>query len=150
MKVRLLLGAFALENYPIPDLPQRVRRLAFFPGSTIGNFHPTEAAAFSRRVHRTVTDDGVLVLGVDRRKDSATLDAAYDDTAGVTAAFNLNRLRRLNRELGADFDLRRFRHRALFDEEASRAEMHLVSLDRHVVHVAGERTRLSSGTRHHL
>lgn len=129
----------------LPDLPQRARRIAFFPGSTIGNFHPTEAAAFLRRVRRTVTDDGVLVLGVDRRKDPAALDAAYDDAAGVTAAFNLNLLRRLNRELSADFDLRRFRHRALFDEEASRVEMHLVSLDRQVVHVAGERIRFDAG-----
>ena len=129
----------------LPDLPQRARRVAFFPGSTIGNFHPTEAAAFLRRVRRAVADDGVLVLGVDRRKDSATLDAAYDDAAGVTAAFNLNLLRRLNRELSADFDLRRFHHRAFFDEEASRVEMHLVSLDRQVVHVAGERITFDAG-----
>jgi dimethylhistidine N-methyltransferase len=131
----------------LPDLPQRARRVAFFPGSTIGNFHPTEAAAFLRRVRRTVADDGVLVLGVDRRKDSAILGAAYHDAAGVTAAFNLNILRRLNRELGADFDLRRFQHRAFFDEEASRVEMHLVSLDRQVVHVAGERIALEAGER---
>lgn len=129
----------------LPDLPQRARRVAFFPGSTIGNFHPTEAAAFLRRVRRTVSDDGVLVLGVDRCKARATLDAAYDDAAGVTAAFNLNLLRRLNRELGADFDLRRFRHRAFFDEAASRVEMHLVSLDRQVVRVAGEPITFDAG-----
>jgi dimethylhistidine N-methyltransferase len=79
----------------LPDLPQRARRVAFFPGSTIGNFHPTEASAFLRRVRRTVAEDGVLVLGVDRRKDAATLNAAYGDAAGVTAEFNLNMLRRL-------------------------------------------------------
>ena len=129
----------------LPDLPPRARRVAFFPGSTIGNFHPTEAAAFLRRVRRTVSDDGALVLGVDRRKDSPTLDAAYDDVAGITAAFNLNILRRLNRELCADFDLTRFQHRAFFDEEASRVEMHLVSLDRQVVHVAGARIVLEAG-----
>ncbi|MGI8496128.1 MAG: L-histidine N(alpha)-methyltransferase, partial [Gemmatimonadaceae bacterium] len=78
----------------LPDLPQRARRVAFFPGSTIGNFHPTEAAAFLRRVRRTVADDGALVLGVDRRKKAAVLNAAYDDAAGVTAAFNLNMLHR--------------------------------------------------------
>lgn len=121
----------------LPDLPQRARRVAFFPGSTIGNFHPTEAAAFLRRVRRTVADDGVLVLGVDRRKSAATLHAAYDDAAGVTAAFNLNVLHRLNRELGADFDVTRFAHRALFNDTASRVEMHLVSLARQVVTVAG-------------
>jgi dimethylhistidine N-methyltransferase len=131
----------------LPDLPQRARRVAFFPGSTIGNFHPTEAAAFLRRVRRTVADDGVLVLGVDRRKDPATLEAAYDDAAGVTAEFNLNMLLRLNRELDADFDLRRFQHRAFFDEQASRVEMHLVSLDRQVVHVAGERIAFDAGER---
>jgi dimethylhistidine N-methyltransferase len=111
-----------------PDLPQRARRVAFFPGSTIGNFHPTEAAAFLRRVRRTVAADGALVLGIDRRKDARVLQAAYDDAAGVTAAFNLNLLTRLNRELGADFDLARFRHRAVWNDRASRVEMHLESV----------------------
>jgi dimethylhistidine N-methyltransferase len=129
----------------LPDLPQRARRVAFFPGSTIGNFHPTEAAAFLRRVRRTVADDGVLVLGVDRRKDPATLNAAYDDASGVTAAFNLNMLRRLNRELDAGFDLQRFRHRAFFNETASRVEMHLVSVEDQVVHVAGARIAFQAG-----
>ncbi|NUS34262.1 MAG: L-histidine N(alpha)-methyltransferase [Gemmatimonadaceae bacterium] len=129
----------------LPDLPQRARRIAFFPGSTIGNFHPTEAAAFLRRVRRTIADDGVLVLGVDRRKDAATLDAAYNDSAGITAVFNLNMLARLNRELGADFDLPRFQHRAFFNEVASRIEMHLVSLERQVVHLAGERFAFEAG-----
>ena len=123
----------------LPPLPPASRRLAFFPGSTIGNFHPTEAAAFLRRVRRTVGRDGALVLGVDRRKDARVLEAAYDDAAGVTAAFDLNLLRRLNRELGADFDLERFRHRARFDAEASRIEMHLVSL-------ADQRVRLGDAT----
>ena len=129
----------------LPDLPQRARRVAFFPGSTIGNFHPTEAAAFLHRVRRTVADDGALVLGVDRRKHAAVLNAAYDDAAGVTAAFNLNMLHRLNRELGADFDVARFAHRAFFNEAASRVEMHLVSLDRQVVCVAGARIGFEAG-----
>lgn len=129
----------------LPDLPQRARRIAFFPGSTIGNFHPTEAAAFLRRVRRTVADDGILVLGVDRRKDAALLDAAYDDAQGVTAAFNLNMLARLNRELGADFRLECFAHRAFFDEAASRVEMHLVSLARQTVTVAGVPIRFERG-----
>jgi L-histidine Nalpha-methyltransferase len=129
----------------LPDLPQRARRVAFFPGSTIGNFHPTEAAAFLTRVRRTVADDGALVLGVDRRKDAATLNAAYDDAAGVTAEFNLNMLRRLNRELHADFDLGRFRHHAFFNEMASRVEMHLVSAEAQVVRVAGERVAFKAG-----
>ena len=129
----------------LPDQPQRARRIAFFPGSTIGNFHPTEAAAFLRRVRRTVGPDGALVLGVDRRKDAATLDAAYDDRAGVTAEFNLNLLARLNRELGADFDLARFRHRAFFASEPSRVEMHLESIESQTVHVAGVPVRFARG-----
>ena len=129
----------------IPDLPRRARRVAFFPGSTIGNFHPAEAAAFLRRVRRTVAADGALVLGVDRRKDARVLEAAYDDREGVTAAFNLNLLARLNRELGADFDRGRFRHRALWNDAASRVEMHLESRESQVVHVAGEPIRFARG-----
>ncbi len=129
----------------IPDLPQRARRVAFFPGSTIGNFHPTEAAAFLGRVRRTVGPDGALLLGVDRRKGRAVLEAAYDDAQGLTAEFNLNMLARLNRELGADFDLARFRHRAVWNDEASRMEMHLVSVGAQRVRVAGEPVAFEDG-----
>jgi dimethylhistidine N-methyltransferase len=129
----------------LPPLPTDARRLAFFPGSTIGNFHPAEAAAFLRRIRRTVGPDGALVLGVDRRKDARALDAAYDDAAGITAAFNLNMLTRLNRELGADFDLARWQHRACFDAEASRVEMHLLSLEHQLVHVGGETVSFRHG-----
>jgi dimethylhistidine N-methyltransferase len=129
----------------IPDLPHRARRIAFFPGSTIGNFHPTEAAAFLRRMRRTLGPDGALVLGVDRRKDAVVLEAAYDDREGVTAAFNLNLLSRLNRELGADFDVDCFAHRAFFNAEASRIEMHLASLARQIVRVGGERVSFERG-----
>ena len=121
----------------LPNLPAHARRLAFFPGSTIGNFHPAEAAAFLTRIRRTVGPGGMLVLGVDRRKDTATLHAAYDDPQGITAAFNLNMLRRINRELGADFDVRKFQHLAFFNDQAGRVEMHLVSTEDQVVHVAG-------------
>ena len=129
----------------LPDLPQRARRIAFFPGSTIGNFHPTEAAAFLHRVRRTVANDGALVLGVDCRKDASVLHAAYNDAAGVTAAFNLNMLRHINRELGADFDLECFQHRAVFNAAENRVEMHLVSLARQVVTVAGARVPFERG-----
>lgn len=129
----------------LPVLPEGSRRLAFFPGSTIGNFHPMEASIFLRRVRRAVGRNGALVLGVDRRKRAGILDAAYDDAAGVTAAFNLNMLSRVNRELGADFDLDRFAHRAYFNSKASRVEMHLVSLADQIVHVAGEPIRFASG-----
>jgi L-histidine Nalpha-methyltransferase len=129
----------------IPALHPRRRRLAFFPGSTIGNFHPTEAAAFLHRIRNTLGHDGALVLGVDRVKDAAILNAAYNDAEGVTEAFNLNMLRRLNRELGADFDLTRFAHRAFFNERAARVEMHLESLVRQTVTVAGETFTFEQG-----
>jgi L-histidine N-alpha-methyltransferase len=125
--------------------PDTRRRLAFFPGSTIGNFHPTEAAAFLQRIRRSIGAAGGLVIGVDRRKDAATLEAAYDDREGETAAFNRNLLVRINRELSADFDVARFAHRAVWKEEASRIEMHLVSLDQRTVHVAGEAIRFERG-----
>ena len=129
----------------VPHLPEHDRRLAFFPGSTIGNFHPAEAAAFLRRVRRALGPGGMLLLGVDRRKDAATLDAAYDDREGVTAAFNLNVLRRINRELNADFDLTRFRHHAFFNETAGRVEMHLEATIAHEVDVGGTRIEFSRG-----
>ena len=131
------IAADYTTHIELPPLPSAARRVAFFPGSTIGNFHPTEAAAFLTRIRRTLGSRGALVLGVDRRKDAAVLDAAYDDAAGVTAAFNRNILARLNREHDATFDLARFAHRAFFDPIASRVEMHLVSLSEQTVRVAG-------------
>ena len=129
----------------VPPLPQGSRRVAFFPGSTIGNFHPMEAAIFLGRVRRAVGKSGALVLGVDRRKNATTLNAAYDDSAGVTAAFNLNILARLNRELHAHFDLRTFEHRAFFNSRASRVEMHLVSTVEQIVTVGGEPIHFDEG-----
>lgn len=129
----------------LPAATPRVRRVAFFPGSTIGNFHPSEAVAFLRRVRLTIGHDGVLVLGIDRRKGVRVLHAAYNDAEGVTAAFNLNMLTRLNRELGADFDLERFEHRAFFNDAESRVEMHLESLEDQTVCVGGVPIELDRG-----
>jgi dimethylhistidine N-methyltransferase len=132
----------------LPELPADVRssrRVAYFPGSTIGNFHPPEALAFLRGVARVCGDEGVLLLGADLRKDPAVLHAAYNDAAGVTAAFNRNVLARLNRELGATFDADLFRHYAYYNPVAGRVEMHLVSLEEHTVRVAGERVSLDRG-----
>jgi len=129
----------------VPDLPQRARRVAFFPGSTIGNFHPTEAAAFLRRVRRVIGKDGALLLGVDRRKHESVLHAAYDDREGVTAAFNLNALARLNHDFGADFDLAAFEHRAIWNASVGRIEMHLESLAEQTAHIAGERFFMAQG-----
>lgn len=129
----------------LPPMRSHARRLAFFPGSTIGNFHPAEATAFLGRVRRVVGANGALVLGVDRRKNADVLEAAYDDRRCVTAEFNRNVLRRINRELGADFDLEKFRHRAFFNDDASRIEMHLESLERQCVNVGGVRIPFNAG-----
>jgi dimethylhistidine N-methyltransferase len=110
-----------------------VRTVAFFPGSTIGNFETGDAAAFLTRVGRLCGPGGGLLVGVDLHKERATLERAYDDPEGVTAAFNLNLLRRINRECGADFDLGAFRHHAFYDEPRRRIEMRLVSTRRTVV-----------------
>jgi L-histidine N-alpha-methyltransferase len=129
----------------LPALHSTARRLAFFPGSTIGNFHPAEASAFLARVRRVVGSSGALVLGVDRHKSADVLNAAYDDCSGVTAEFNMNMLRRINGELAGNFDLTAFRHRAFFNEDASRVEMHLESLERQCVTVAGARIPFEEG-----
>ena len=144
LMVRPVCGDYT-RMLTIPDLNPRARRVAFFPGSTIGNFHPAEAAAFLARIRRTVSWDGALVLGVDRRKDPAILNAAYDDAQGVTEMFNLNILRRINREFGADFDLASFRHVAFFNDDASRIEMHLESTTDQTVHVAGHTFEFVTG-----
>lgn len=114
----------------LPIQPGRIpaRRLVFFPGSTIGNFLPAEALSFLQKAHQLAGEDGAMLVGVDLKKDAETLNAAYNDARGVTAAFNLNLLAHLNRELGADFDLAAFTHRAFYNEALGRVEMHLVSL----------------------
>lgn len=124
-------------RFALPPLPPDARRVAFFPGSTVGNLHPAEATAFLNRIRATVGPEGALIMGVDRRKDPAILHAAYNDSAGVTAAFNLNILARLNREFDASFDLGMFRHHAWFNDALSRIEMHLESIRPQRVHVAG-------------
>ncbi len=131
--------------FELPLLPTSARRVAFFPGSTIGNFHPAEAAAFLHRVRHAVGPKGGLILGVDRRKDPRILHDAYNDRAGVTAAFNLNVLTRLNREFGADFDVRNFQHRAFFDDAKSRIEMHLVARVAHHVTIDGVPIEFTAG-----
>lgn len=127
--------------YPLPEgaLENAGRRVAFFPGSTIGNFSPSEALAFLRNTAETLGPGGALLIGADLHKDKRILEAAYDDSEGVTAEFNLNLLRRINRELDADFDLRRFQHRAIYDIRSRRIEMHLTSLAPQQVRV-GEAT----------
>ena len=132
----------------LPDLPESTRgarRIAFFPGSTIGNLHPPQAVALLREIARVVGPRGGLLLGVDLRKDPTILHAAYNDARRVTAAFNKNALVRLNREFGATFDVDRFRHYAYYNPVANRVEMHLVSLETHEVVVDGERFLFEQG-----
>jgi dimethylhistidine N-methyltransferase len=131
---------------PLPPLPDDTeRRVVFFPGSTIGNFTPDEAEAFLRRAATLVGPGGGLVIGTDLKKDRETLEAAYDDAAGVTAAFNLNLLRRLRDELGADLDLGGFRHRAVWNEDDGRVEMHLVSARAQAVRLGGQEIAFDAG-----
>jgi dimethylhistidine N-methyltransferase len=124
------------------DLPridglQHARRVIYFPGSTIGNFTRPDALAFLRHAHALAGRGGAMLVGVDLKKDPARLHAAYNDAQGVTAAFNLNLLARINRELEGDFDLASFEHHAFYDATEGRIEMHLRSLRDQTVRVAG-------------
>ena len=121
------------------------RKVGFFSGSTIGNFTPAEALQFLKQARRAVGTGGALLVGVDLRKDKATLDAAYADSKGITARFNLNLLQRINRELGGDFQVNRFRHKAFYDPALGRVEMHLESLYAQIAHVAGQRFNFAPG-----
>ncbi|HBZ71322.1 MAG TPA: L-histidine N(alpha)-methyltransferase [Deltaproteobacteria bacterium] len=125
-------------EYPLPrPRTKPARRAVFFPGSTIGNFTPREAERFLKHVGQVCGRGGALLVGVDVAKGSQILERAYDDSQGVTARFNLNLLDRINRELGADFDLASFRHRAVYERTLGRVEMHLVSKRAQQVRVAG-------------
>lgn len=126
----------ALFDVPTPQRAVQ-RRVVYFPGSTIGNFLPGQATHLLRQMADQVGPGGGLLIGTDLRKDRAVLEAAYNDSQGVTAEFNLNLLRRINRELKADFRLDAWKHRAIYDEELGRIEMHLVSRREQRVEVGG-------------
>jgi dimethylhistidine N-methyltransferase len=132
----------AIERLPLPAAP---RRVIFFPGSTIGNFEPSGARTFLARAREVAGRGGGLLIGVDLQKDKAVLDLAYNDPDGYTAAFNLNVLARINRELGANFDLRAFSHLAFYNSAAARIEMHLVSAREQRVRVAGHTFNFAPG-----
>jgi dimethylhistidine N-methyltransferase len=132
----LRVQPFAADfSKPISLPSSRGRRVVYFPGSTIGNLDHEEAHAFLQMTRAQVGTAGAMVVGVDLKKDARLLHAAYNDARGVTAAFNLNLLRRINRELGADFEPRRFAHYAFYDPAAGRIEMHLVALEAHTVRI---------------
>jgi dimethylhistidine N-methyltransferase len=121
------------------------RNVVYFPGSTIGNFEPDEAMEFLGRVATVCRENGGLLIGVDLKKDQRVLEAAYNDRAGVTAQFNLNLLERVNRELGADFDLDQWRHRAIYNSSAGRIEMHLISEIDQFVHLDDQKFHFRRG-----
>ena len=135
----------------LPELPATKggRRIGFFPGSTIGNFAREEAVGFLAGCRRVVGRSGGMLVGVDLQKDKAVLDAAYNDAQGVTSAFTLNLLERVNRELDGDFALERFAHDAAYDPSAGRVEIYIRSLADQIVTVAGHRFRLAAGERIH-
>ena len=133
----------------LPRIAQDARRLGFFPGSTIGNLEPAEATAFLRRARQLLGDDGALIVGVDLRKDERQLHDAYNDSAGVTAAFTLNLLRRMNRELEATFDLSAFAHEAFYNSDEGRIEIYFRSLADQTVRVAGRSFAFENGERVH-
>ncbi|SFV14099.1 L-histidine N(alpha)-methyltransferase [Pseudoduganella namucuonensis] len=136
------LGLDFSSSFELPSSVRAERRVFFYPGSSIGNFAPHEAIAFLRRLRANEQGDGGLLIGVDLIKDGAVLDAAYDDAIGVTAAFNLNMLRHLNHLIGSDFEVSQWQHRAFFNAEESRVEMHLEAREALVV-------TWPEGERHH-
>jgi dimethylhistidine N-methyltransferase len=137
----------ALDVYPVaadftapfalPDPVKAMPKVGFFPGSTLGNFEPHEACAFMRSAREILGEGAQMVIGVDLEKDEHVLYHAYNDSAGVTARFNLNVLVRINRELGGNFDLSAFMHRAIYNRERHRIEMHLISKKAQTVRVLG-------------
>lgn len=135
------------RSWTMPGVRRRgARTFVFFPGSTIGNFAPVQASRLLSSFRRHA---GVVVVGVDLRKDDGVLLPAYDDAEGVTAQFNLNMLRRLNDEYGATFDLRRFRHRVEWDGQAGRIRMFLESVCNQRVTMSGEQIAFAKGERIH-
>lgn len=131
------------------DLPAHVaaasRRVVYFPGSTLGNFEAAAAQRLLTTMREIIGRNGAVLIGIDLRKDPAVLERAYNDAAGVTAEFNLNALRHVNRELGADFDIDAFEHSALWIENQSRIEMHLISKREQDVRVGDEVVHIHRG-----
>ena len=132
---------FELPNPSVMPL----RNIVYFPGSTIGNFSPEEAHSLLQVIHVEAGEDGALLIGVDLQKDTAIIELAYNDEAGVTADFNLNMLSRINREFGANFNLDLFRHRAIYDEKHGRMELSLVSECEQIVRIGKQSFHFDKG-----
>ena len=137
------------SDFNLPWCPENLARAAFFPGSSIGNFEPDAAIDLLLRIGKLLGVNGRLLIGVDLKKDTARLEAAYDDEQKVTAEFNLNLLRRINRELSADFNLDAFSHHAFYNDDAGRIEMHLVSSRKQSVTIGDHQFDFSAGERIH-
>ena len=144
LAVHAICADFSLPFRVPGDLPGR-RRVGFFPGSTIGNFDRAAAEDFLARAAGMAGRGGGFLVGADLKKDEAVLHAAYSDSAGVTAAFNLNLLRRINDELGGNFDLDAFAHRAFYNRDKGRIEMHLACREAQRIDVAGHVFTLAAG-----
>jgi dimethylhistidine N-methyltransferase len=145
LDVSAVVADFTEElNFPLPQRRAK-KSVVFFPGSTIGNFSRPEARAFLARQAEFLGPGGGLLVGVDLKKDRGVLEAAYDDRRGVTAAFNLNILAHINRELGANFDLDGFAHRAVYREEPGRIEMWLVAKSSQTVRLNGSSFHFGAG-----
>jgi len=134
------------SSFELPNLSGSYQKqIVFFPGSTIGNFRPPMAQSFLDMLASVTDDQSGMLIGVDLKKDQAVLENAYNDEQGLTAQFNKNMLVRLNRELNANFDVDRFDHRAFYNEQKGRIEMHLVSREQQTVTVAGEEIDFEEG-----
>jgi dimethylhistidine N-methyltransferase len=133
-------------DLPNPKTMPR-RNVVYFPGSTIGNFSPEGALALLEVMHHEAGEDGALLIGIDLQKDPVVIERAYNDASGITAAFNLNVLRRLNNEFGASFDLGAYRHEAVYNEAAGRIEMYLVSTADQTFRIGGREFPVADGER---
>ncbi len=131
--------------FALPDAVNAMPKVGFFPGSTLGNFEPHEACGFLRSAREILGEGAQMVIGVDLEKDERVLYDAYNDKAGVTARFNLNVLHRINRELGGNFDISAFTHRAIYNRDRHRIEMHLISRKAQTVRVLGRSFSFRSG-----
>lgn len=133
------------QSMVLPATAPEGSKIAFFPGSSIGNFDPKGAVKFLISIAQLVKPKGYLLIGVDLKKNKAILQAAYNDAAGITAQFNLNLLQRINHELDADFNLSNWQHKAFYNEQLGRIEMHLVSRCRQQVHIRQSRFKFDRG-----
>jgi dimethylhistidine N-methyltransferase len=131
--------------FALPDAVGAMPKVGFFPGSTLGNFEPHEACAFLRSARDILGPGALLLIGIDLEKDERLLHAAYNDAAGVTGQFNKNVLVRINAELGGDFDLNGFTHRAIYNKERHRIEMHLIARKPQTVHLLGRSFAFRAG-----